>query len=140
MGSIWPTEEQLETLGRFDENQAITMLNLLAYRDMADYSKHPNETACSGKQAYERYSNAVSPLLKVHAAKVVFMGAASPTIIGPEIEQWDDVMLVEYPTPAAFIAMATSEAYLALSHHRSAALRDSRLVPLSSGRLAFQSR
>ncbi|MFT4561676.1 MAG: hypothetical protein ACI9BW_001418 [Gammaproteobacteria bacterium] len=139
MASIWPTEEQLKTLGNFDENQPITMLNLLAYRDTADYSDHPNEVACSGKQAYERYSNAVSPLLEVHGAKIVFMGTASPTIIGPDSEQWDDVLLVEYPTPKAFVAMATSEAYRALSHHRSAALRDSRLVPISAGRLAFQS-
>jgi uncharacterized protein (DUF1330 family) len=138
MPSIWPTEEQLSSINEFDQDQPITMLNLLAYRVAADYHNHPAEIACSGKEAYKRYSDAITPLLTTHGGKVVFVGAANPTVIGPDAEQWDDVMLVEYSTPKAFINMATSPEYAAASIHRSAALSDSRLVPMAAGKTRFQ--
>ena len=39
------------------------------------------------------------------------------------------IILVHYPSPAAFIGMVTTPEYQALSGHRTAALADSRLVP-----------
>lgn len=138
MPSIWPSDEQFSSLNELNKDQPVTMLNLLAYRDIADYADYPGEISCSGKEAYRRYSDAVFPLLKIHGAKVVLVGAANPTIIGPQAEKWDDVMLVEYPTPLAFIAMSTSQEYAKVSYHRSAALTDSRLIPMATGRVSFQ--
>ena len=138
MPSIWPSKEQMASLGEFDQNEPVTMLNLLLYREAADYRNHDNESACSGKEAYKRYSDLVIPLLKKYGGKVVFMGAANPTVIGPDTEQWDDIMLVEYSTPNAFLNMSTSPEYVAAAIHRTAALSDSRLVPLAAGKLRFQ--
>ena len=43
-------------------------------------------------------------------------------------ERWDEILLVEYPSAAAFAAMVTSPEYKAIVFHRTAALEDSRLV------------
>ena len=50
--------------------------------------------------------------------------------IGPETERWDRVMLVRQRSVGAVIAFATNEGYLAGIGHRTAALEDSRLLPL----------
>ena len=41
------------------------------------------------------------------------------------------VILVRYPSAAAFIELATDRGYLATMGHRTAALEDSRLVPIT---------
>ena len=51
-------------------------------------------------------------------------------LIGPGNERWDAAMLVEQSSPAAFIAFASNPEYLAGIGHRTAALEDSRLLPL----------
>jgi hypothetical protein len=58
------------------------------------------------------------------------MGDAQLTLIGPSEESWDDVLLVEYPSRKAFIAMTSNPEYLACTVHRTAALADSRLVAM----------
>lgn len=138
MAFIWPTEEQWSVLNNRADDQPLTMLNLLRYRETADYSEHSTETPCSGKRAYQRYAEAVFPLLEKVSARVVFMGAAGDTVIGPSAERWDDVLLVEYPNRQAFNDMSSSTAYQAIAYHRAAALSDSRLVPLAAGKAAFQ--
>jgi len=50
------------------------------------------------------------------------------TLIAPEAEEWDDALLVEYPSRAAFLEMVSQPEYLAAAPHRSAALEDSRLI------------
>ena len=72
------------------------------------------------------------PHLQEAGAEIVYHGSASDTVIGPVGEHWDQVVLVRYPNPAAFIAMVTKPEYQKLSGHRAAALSDSRLVPTTS--------
>ena len=43
-------------------------------------------------------------------------------------EQWDDILLVSYPSKEAFLAMIGDSDYQAAAEHRSAALADSRLI------------
>ena len=43
-------------------------------------------------------------------------------------EQWDEVLLVRYPNIAAFFGMVMAPDYQAESIHRTAALRDARLI------------
>ncbi|MGJ3251679.1 MAG: hypothetical protein ACFE0J_11175 [Elainellaceae cyanobacterium] len=48
----------------------------------------------------------------------------------PDSEGWDAAMLVEQSSPAAFMAFASNREYLVGMGHRTAALEDSRLLPL----------
>jgi hypothetical protein len=61
---------------------------------------------------------------------VIFYGKGGDFLIGPSGERWDAAMLVQQASVAAFLAFASNQGYLAGIGHRSAALEDSRLLPL----------
>jgi hypothetical protein len=50
--------------------------------------------------------------------------------VGPEDERWDLVVLIRQASVADFFAFAGNEGYLAGIGHRTAALEDSRLLPI----------
>ena len=60
--------------------------------------------------------------------RVVWTGKVSTSAIAPDAEEWDEALLVEYPSRDAFLKMTSDPAYRAALPHRSAALRDSRLI------------
>ena len=70
------------------------------------------------------------PSLDPGQRQLLFYGLGGQFLIGPGSEQWDAAMLVEQSSPAAFIAFASNPEYLAGIGHRTAALEDSRLLPL----------
>lgn len=111
----------------------IVMLNLLKFRDQADYTNSPELAApkpISGKEAYDLYMRNTSPLLEKSGGKVLFFGQSNQFLIGPNDEQWDIVMLVQHKSVDVFMAFASDEAYLKGVGHRTAALADSRLLPI----------
>ena len=122
--SIEPTRQQLETLMASTDDGPVIMLNLLRYRDLA-----ADDTGRTGREAYAEYGAAVAPMVLALGGGFEYVGATSPTVIGPADEQWDDIVLVKYPNRAVFVTMITSPEYLAVTGHRTAALADSRLVP-----------
>jgi uncharacterized protein (DUF1330 family) len=127
-----PTQEQLASVAALPPDRPVVMLNLLRFRDVADYAESPDlapDDPVSGQDAYARYGAAAMPHLSDAGAEIVYHGSASETIIGPTGEHWDQVVLVRYPSPAAFLGMVTTSEYQQLSGHRTAALADSRLVP-----------
>ena len=113
----------------------VLMLNLLKFREKADYSKHPElkpEKAISGKEAYDLYMKYTLPHLRESGGAVLFFGHGGQYLIGPSDEHWDIAMLVKHQSVATFMDFAQNEAYLNTAGHRTAALEDSRLLPLSS--------
>jgi hypothetical protein len=111
----------------------IHMLNLLRFREVADYSSAPELTPCepmSGADAYSLYLEATLPHLCASGGELLFLGDGGYFLIGPSEERWDMAMLVRQQSVDTFIAFATDEAYLAGIGHRNAALADSRLLPL----------
>jgi uncharacterized protein (DUF1330 family) len=129
---VEPTRAQLALVNQLDPDKPVVMLNLLRFRATADYSAHPElapEATISGAEAYQRYGDAAQPHIAEAGAKIEYLGACGPTLIGPTGEQWDSIILVRYPNPAAFLGMVTKPEYVALSGHRTAALADSRLIP-----------
>jgi uncharacterized protein (DUF1330 family) len=52
-------------------------------------------------------------------------------VIGGESDDWDAVILVEYPSRAAFLDMTSSSDYREVSKDRSGALIDSRLIAMT---------
>ena len=104
------------------------MINLLRYRERAEYPPGSTAEACSGREAYQRYGAAVTPMLAAHGAQALWFGNVKQTVIGPADERWDDAILVRYPSRAAFLAMVSSPEYQRIAVHRTAALADSRLI------------
>jgi uncharacterized protein (DUF1330 family) len=111
----------------------VVMLNLLRFREIADYSESPElapEDPISGAEAYDRYIAHALPHLRRSGGDLLFMGEGGPLLIGPEGERWDRMLLVRQKSVEAFMGFATDEGYLGGVGHRTAALADARLLPL----------
>lgn len=112
----------------------VVMLNLLRLRDLADYSANPElapATPISGAEAFDHYIRHTLPFLRDSGGALQFLARGASWLIGPESERWDLVMLVRQRSTQSFMAFAQHEAYLAGIGHRTAAIEDSRLLPLS---------
>lgn len=135
MPIVNPTEEQLaEFAAEAVDRKPIVMVNLLRFRDAADYGSGP-EARLTGRKAYDRYTRAVMPLLWEVGGQVLWRGHVRSSFIAPEGECWDEALLVHYPDRAAFVRMVNSPAYREAMTHRTAALADSRLLETRPGRL-----
>ena len=111
----------------------VVMLNLLRFRATADYSSTPElapATPITGEAAYRLYMQHTLPHLEKSGGRLLFYGRGGDFLVGPGTERWDAAMLVEQSSTAAFLAFATNTGYLAGIGHRTAALEDSRLLPL----------
>jgi uncharacterized protein (DUF1330 family) len=127
------SQEAGATFFRRNISGPVTMLNLLRFRTVADYSEHPElmpDVPISGAEAYQKYIDYTMPFLKESGGELVFLGKGSKYLIGPQDEQWDLVMLVRQNSVPDFLAFSSNEAYLIGMGHRTAALEDSRLLPL----------
>ncbi|MCZ8136722.1 MAG: DUF1330 domain-containing protein [Porphyrobacter sp.] len=111
----------------------VVMLNLLRFRERADYSHAPDLEpvgGCTGREAYERYMREMLPLLEASGGAVLFSGTSAPFLIGPTDEVWDHVLLVRQASKAAFLAFASDPESQRITAHRTAAISDSRLLPI----------
>lgn len=111
----------------------VVMLNLLRFREVADYSAHPElapDEPVSGAEAYQKYMEHTMPFLRESGGDVIFLGTGGDFLIGPRDERWDLVLLVRQKSLADFMAFGSNPDYLAGMGHRTAALEDSRLLPL----------
>jgi hypothetical protein len=113
----------------------LVMLNLLRFRDVADYSATPElapVAPISGAEAFQRYIDHTLPYLRQSGGELLFLGHGGAFLIGPQNERWDMAMLVRQQSVETFLSFASQTAYLAGIGHRTAALEDSRLLPLST--------
>jgi hypothetical protein len=111
----------------------ITMLNLLRLREIADYSRSPNlapVAPISGREAYDRYVEHTLPYLAATGGEVFYMGNAGNYLIGPEGQGWDLVLMVRQKSLEDFLSFASNDGYLKGVGHRTAAVWDSRILPL----------
>ena len=131
---IDPTQEQGRKFFTSDVKGEVVMLNLLRFRSMADYSKSPHlapKIAITGKEAYKQYMKLTTPFLEEAGGELLFQGKSNSFLIGPENEYWDLVLLVKHKSKEIFLSFAQNEGYLKILGHRTAALEDSRLLPIS---------
>ena len=130
---ITPTPESLKDLAAGDMSRPVTMLNLLRFRAVADYRQFPElapEEPVTGEAAFAVYMKNTSPFLAGVGGTVEVAGASKTWLIGPDDERWDRVLLVKYPSVRAFFDMVQNPDYGAGFGHRTAALHDSRLLPI----------
>jgi hypothetical protein len=117
----------------------VIMLNLLRFRDVADYSANPElmpGKPISGAEAYQKYIDHTLAFLRKSGGDLLFLGKGGKYLIGPEEEQWDLVMLVRQNSLSDFIAFSSNQECLAGMGHRIAALEDSRLLPIVESKTA----
>jgi hypothetical protein len=130
-----PTQDQGRAFFTRNITGSVVMLNLLRFRAIADYSAAPALmpiSPLSGEDAYRLYMEHTLPYLQASGGELLFYGSGGDFLIGPADERWDAAMLVRQTSVASFLAFASNQDYLAGIGHRTAALEDSRLLPLLS--------
>lgn len=128
-----PTQESGRVFFARGISGGVVMLNMLRFREVADYSAAPElapPAPIAGEAAYRRYMEHTMPFLSASGGEVLFYGRGGRFLIGPDDERWDAVMLVRQSSVASFLEFASNRDYLAGMGHRVAALEDSRLLPL----------
>jgi uncharacterized protein (DUF1330 family) len=129
-----PTQEAGRAFWQRGITGPVVMLNLLRFRQVADYSAHPELAPAepiSGAAAFDRYIAHTLPYLKESGGEILLLGEGGGFLIGPAEERWDRAALVRQSSVQAFMAFANNAGYLAGLGHRTAALEDSRLLPLA---------
>ena len=119
MGIVHPTKEQMQAFTELQHEGPIFMLNLLKFK--------PD----GGRESYLEYGQKFSQMMMPKGVEVIYQGAAILTVIGEE--DWDQVLIVKYPTKDAFIEMTMNPEYQEISKHRTAGIEDSRLVFTTQG-------
>jgi len=129
-----PTQQSGRTFVMKGMQGKVVMLNLLRFRTIADYSKNPELTPkqpISGAAAFDLYIRHTLPFLHESGGEILFLGTGDSFLIGPEDERWDLALLVRQNSVESFLAFANNAEYLAGLGHRTAAIEDSRLLPLT---------
>ena len=133
--NIDPTADQVRSLRDVPDDRPITMVNLLKFRAQARYEDGA-EPACTGREAYARYKHAFTVTVgTLSQAQVVFSGPVQQVFIGragqPEAD-WDEVLVVRYPSRRHFLAMMADPAYREALRHRYAGLERTVLLQCAS--------
>ena len=129
---LMPTQEAGRNFVMRQIQGSIVMLNLLQFREIADYSATPElmpEAPISGREAYQLYIEHTLPFLARSGGEILFMGEGGDFLIGPTDERWDAVLLIKQNNINSFLAFESDADYMKGIGHRTAALADSRLLP-----------
>jgi len=121
VNAVYPTPEQMASFFGSPEDGAFVMVNLLKFKATATYADGRDEKL-TGAEAYARYGEGVARLIEKLGGRILFSGHVTGLMLGECASLWDMVALVEYPSLAAFKAMATSAEYQAIEKHRIAGL------------------
>ena len=95
----------------------IYMVNLIKFREVAEY-RDGRETSLTGREANSLY--APVEFLQAIGAQPAF----TAEVLG-QSEDWDQVVVVEYPCPIAFLAMSVHPDFKARLIHKDAGLEKS---------------
>jgi uncharacterized protein (DUF1330 family) len=119
MKFIEPTRAQFEQLMALDLEGPIVMLNLLKFK------------ADGGRASYTKYLELSRKSAENVGANLFYYGECLMPVIGNE--EWDAVLLAEYPSLDAFVDMQRNKEYQATVVHRNESLEDSRLYVTRPG-------
>jgi uncharacterized protein (DUF1330 family) len=78
-----------------------------------------------GAESYAKYAAATTKFLLAVGGRLIYRGSYRLPVIGDE--DWDEILLVEYPSIAAFFDMQRNKDYQAVVPLRTEGLSDSRL-------------
>ncbi|MEH6592937.1 MAG: DUF1330 domain-containing protein [Halioglobus sp.] len=124
------TEQQIEDLMKGPAEGSIRMLNMLKFKDKAEYSDGSDGGCENGMQAYMKYAAALHQgILEAAGAKLVFSESVAHGVIGAEdATDYDVVAIMQYPSRQAFLGMTSSAEYQEAHIHREAGLSHQLLI------------
>lgn len=120
-----PEREQFDAFKALPRDVPVMMLNLVRFRERAEY---PDGRIATGAEAYAAYGRESAPVFKRVGGEIIWRGKPEVVLIGPAEKRWDIIFVARYPTAGAFLDMVTDPVYREAVRHRQAAVLDSRLV------------
>ena len=122
--AIYPTQAQIDRLLAGPADRPVVMVNVLRFKPRADA---PDE-GMSGEDAYRRYVDAMRPFVEAKGGRFLWVGRIDSQVIGTGAEGHHMIGLVEYPSRAAFVAIATDPHVAEIGVHRAAGLESQWLI------------
>ncbi|MGZ4690468.1 MAG: hypothetical protein ACXWAY_12645 [Acidimicrobiia bacterium] len=107
-----------------EDDGPVWMVNLMQYRDVADYSDG-RATTISGREADDLYAP-IGPLTAI-GAEIVFFAEVNDQLLG-DAPKWDRVAIVKYPTRRSFVEMQSRPDFLELHEHKEAGMEQTIIV------------
>ncbi|MEO3785521.1 DUF1330 domain-containing protein [Actinocorallia sp. B10E7] len=109
--AVNPREEDLKRFVAEDPGGPVVMLNLLRF-------------APDGEASYQEYARRTGPFLKRHGGKVLYAGQGSTALVAEDGQDWDAVLVVQYPSREAFLRMVADPEYHEVTALRTEALSE----------------
>jgi len=116
--AIEPSSADLERFREQDDGRPLVMAQLLRFSE-------------GGRERYLAYSAAMQPILIKLGAQVLYAGECTLPLLAADGQAWDALVIVRYPSRAAFVEMLGDPVYQAVAHLRRAALREVSLLPMN---------
>lgn len=118
--AVDPVGADLESFLADDPGGPVVMLNLLRFAE-------------GGRELYARYGEAVgTTFLPRYGARVLYAGDGASALVAEDGQQWDAVLLVRYPSRAAFAQMVADPEYQQVTALRTRALSEAVLQPTTA--------
>jgi uncharacterized protein (DUF1330 family) len=120
--AVDPNPADIQRFTGEDPGGPVVMLNLVRFKE-------------GGRASYDEYAKAVMPFLLKVGGEPLYAGDGSTALVAEPGQAWDAVLLVRYPSRAAFLQMVSDPEYLRISKLRTAALQEAVLqatVPWSA--------
>lgn len=126
MRSLETNSEELRSFMEQPESGPIVMINLLRFRERTP-------TGEVGVDVYARYAQHAAPFVAGVGGKLIWQGQPTHLIVGGEHDHWDKVLMVEYPSRAAFVQMVADPAFQEVGKDRLDALAETVLIATEQG-------
>ena len=120
--------KNLRQLLKDDDGKEFFMLNLNRY----EYSE--NEVQKGVPVAYQKYGQAVMPMILKRAGHPIYVGEISDYLVGGDLKEggWHEIILVRYRSRQDFINMITSDEYLIAAKHRYVGIEYAEVIPTNA--------
>lgn len=127
MRTMQPNEPDLQALMQHDATTPVVMINLLKF-------KATTADGETGEAVYNRYARNAAALVAEVGGRLLWQGRADHLIVGGPEDRWDRVLLVEYPSRAAFALMLQLPEFATVQGDRQAALEETVLIAATTER------
>jgi uncharacterized protein (DUF1330 family) len=118
--AVDPRGSDLKRYLQEDPGGPVVMLNLLRFAD-------------GGRELYAQYAEALrATFLPRYGGEVLYAGDGSTPLVADAGQEWDAVLLVRYPSRAAFSRMVADPEYQEVTRLRTRALTEAVLQPTSA--------
>ena len=129
-----PNKAQMEGFFEGDTETEITMLNLLKFKEKAEY-EDGRKTDLTGREAYSIYGKEVVEHLEKVGGKSVITGKVSRLMLGEVEDLWDSIALARYPSRKAMVEIMMDSYYQESEKHRSVGLEGQLNIEFKEGSL-----